>query len=188
MQQIFEWTKVSRRGRALKAVHDTAPPLGLYLTFPISTSYGFIQLGKNLNDTCSEFDIIPAETTPEPADRPGKPKYAFCVSNSYMRPTFQNQWLHWEASSGFITLTDRICPSCCVIICKEENPSQFRLQVTDISGNRTQLSMERKRLPPESLAPCLTTAQLSFTGPTEDDIGVMFLHVLNPLILANLLS
>jgi hypothetical protein len=188
MQQIFDWTKTSRRGQVLKAVHNTAPPLGLYLTFPICASYGFIQLGKNLNGTCSEFDIIPAESRPEPAGRREKPKYAFCVSSSYMRPTFQHKWLHWGATSGFITLTDRLCPSCCVIICKEEErSSQFRLQVTDGNGNRKQLSMEEKTFPPESLAPCLTTAQLSFTEPTSDDIGVMVLQVLNSPILANLL-
>jgi hypothetical protein len=178
MQQIFDWTKISRRGQALKAVHKTgtAPPLGLYLTFPICASYGFIQLGKNLNGSCSEFDIIPAETRPEPAESGEKPKYAFCVSNSYIRPTFQHKWLHWEAASDLITLTDRLCPCCCVIICKDEaTPSRFRLKVSDGNGKRKQLSLESEPFPPKSLAPCLTTARLSFKKLTldEDDKEVM---------------
>jgi hypothetical protein len=175
LQQIFDWTKVSRRALSLKAAHDQTPPQGLYLTFPYCANYGFIHLGKVLKGAYSKFDIIPAEIGPASASARDidldEPKYALSITSNCLSLAFQNKWLHWDAQLGYITLADKLCPSCFVDICKDEDsPSQFRLKTTDYRNSSKQLNMGRERIPPGDLILGLTTAQISFTEPTLDDV------------------
>jgi hypothetical protein len=172
LQQVFDWTKVSLRRQALKAAGPNAPSLGLYLTFLHCAGYGFSLSGKNFKGTYTEFDIIPAET--KPAVSPARPKYTFSITRNQQG---QYKWIHWDAQSGQITLTDRICSSCFITIYRDEkDSSQFRLMTTNASNKYNQLSIAMEGRSIENLSMGLATAQLLFERQSEDEKKVLLFN------------
>jgi hypothetical protein len=168
LQQLFKWTNVGWTAIALKAVHNDAPSHGLYLMFPKCPGYGFVQLGRNMDETHMEFDVFPAETGQAWDTEPCKySSYAFCLPWKSSFTTVWDNWLLWDYRSHCVRLTDDIDPSCFVLIPTDKcSPlgKMFPLAVKDKNKHLMKVRWGANRIQPEDLAlgiP-LRTADISY--------------------------